>query len=92
MSMTEYRICEYCGERNHVSALECSKCGSDLSFCNPVALDDSAVQTKNDKTWKLSLGNEIIVIDDRIEIGREIGPYKHLLASPYVSISKPGKI
>ena len=83
--MIECRICEYCGERNPVSALECCKCGSDLSFCAPVILEDLDANKAEKKVWKLNLGTESFTVDDSLEIGRESSKCKHLLTSPYVS-------
>ena len=83
--MTEYRKCEYCGEKNPVSALECHKCGSDLSFCNPIAEDDSIAMVSEEKKWTITIGDEKREIKGEIVIGRESGPFMNLLSSPYVS-------
>lgn len=83
--MTEYRICEYCGEKNPVSALECHKCGSDLSFCNPIAENDSLAMVSEEKKWTITIGNEKRKIEGEIVIGREFGPFVKILSSPYVS-------
>lgn len=44
----EVKVCENCGHRNAVTAVECEECGYDLTFAFPQKIDDSSTDTKED--------------------------------------------
>jgi len=42
--MIEVKVCENCKHKNPVTAVECEKCGYDLTFVFPQKVDDSEAQ------------------------------------------------
>ena len=83
--MIEAKVCENCNHKNPVTAVECEKCGYDLTFVfpqkvdendqKPVASDEaSSCPTDNSSGWSLvSAKNEKIgiLISGEMSVGRD---------------------
>ena len=50
--MIEAKVCENCNHKNPVTAVECEKCGYDLTFVYPQRIDDTSGEenSQNDNT------------------------------------------
>ncbi len=87
--MIEVKICENCRHQNPVVALECEKCGYDLTFVYPQKIDpersDEEPQTVNGEESKGSVSGWIMVatsdesqicaIDSEISVGRDCSQF-----------------
>lgn len=56
--LIEVKICENCNHRNSVIAVECEKCGYDLTFAFPQKVDDSSSVADTNINDSLDVNNE----------------------------------
>lgn len=96
MSQIECRVCANCGQRNPVNALECSKCGFDLTMIPPTFVDEQentqpAAQgsTESASSWRLvseTTPTVSLEVDSSVVVGRESSPISGFLSgSTYIS-------
>lgn len=68
--IVEVKVCENCGHKNAVTAVECEECGYDLTFAFPQKIDDSvseennATETETNKDSCDSIAWEIVSINN----------------------------
>lgn len=96
MSQIECRVCANCGTRNPVNALECSKCGFDLTFIPPSFVEElenkqleAKESTESSCSWRLvsELDPSVFLeIDSSVVVGRESSSISGFLSgSTYIS-------
>ena len=96
MSQIECRVCANCGTRNPVNALECSKCGFDLTFIPPTFVDEqenvqpaAQVSTESVCAWRIVSETDpsvFLEIDSSVVVGRESSSISGFLSeSTYIS-------
>lgn len=96
--MIEVKICENCNHKNSVTAVECEKCGYDLTFVYPQMVDpdkkdneirEKAETQKSETAWIMiatSDDTQICPINGEISVGRDCSPFnEHFNKSNYTS-------
>ena len=86
--MIEVKICENCKHQNPVVAVECEKCGYDLTFVYPQMVDpdksseekqanETQVQEADAKWVMIAAADENLIcgINEEISVGRDCAPF-----------------